>query len=173
AGSASRADALTIVLDTPNPTFLRPASGDAMYVMDGTITLDPTYLVDRISVANAYDNATHSFNVVAGFDKGVLDWFGMASATPGLGYTGHLFDITVSAGDPLGIYDFAIGAPLPVFIVGEENPTLGMLEASADFTITVAEGGGVPEPAAWALMLIGLGLAGASLRARRTPSATA
>ncbi|WP_293906712.1 hypothetical protein, partial [Phenylobacterium sp.] len=46
AGSASRADALTIVLDTPNPTFLRPASGDAMYVMDGTITLDPTYLVD-------------------------------------------------------------------------------------------------------------------------------
>lgn len=36
-----------------------------------------------------------------------------------------------------------------------------------DFTFTPGASGGVPEPAAWAMMIAGFGLAGASLRRRR------
>jgi hypothetical protein len=49
-------------------------------------------------------------------------------------------------------------------------------EVEATFTLTRAAAaavGGVPEPASWALMIGGFGMAGASLRRRRTMAATA
>ena len=51
---------------------------------------------------------------------------------------------------------------------GSSTGNLGSLDVS--FATT---GGGVPEPAAWALMLAGFGLAGAGLRRRRGASASA
>jgi hypothetical protein len=42
-----------------------------------------------------------------------------------------------------------------------------------DIETPIASGGGVPEPASWALMILGFGLTGASVRARRQVGATA
>ena len=48
----------------------------------------------------------------------------------------------------------------------------GSADALVDWKITYA-GGGVPEPASWALMITGFGLMGATLRRRRSPAARA
>ncbi len=51
--------------------------------------------------------------------------------------------------------------------------TMHGLDRSVDFTITSLNPGGVPEPATWALMIIGMGATGAALRRRKTTAIAA
>ena len=62
------------------------------------------------------------------------------------------------------VYDF--GSGLPAFV--EQSPTSGGGWVAQTITAGIPTGG-VPEPAAWALMIAGFGLTGAALR-RRTPA---
>jgi hypothetical protein len=70
------------------------------------------------------------------------------------------FDLTFTGIDP-GSYNFSINALVDGGIIATETDA---------FTVT---GGGVPEPASWALMIGGFGLAGATLRRRRAQPALA
>jgi hypothetical protein len=76
------------------------------------------------------------------------------SSPPGVGSSGS-FNFVLHAGD---IYGFYIFTPDGVFGRG-------------DIAVTLSPG--VPEPASWALMIGGFGLAGVALRRRRAAAATA
>ncbi len=51
--------------------------------------------------------------------------------------------------------------------------TMHELERPVDFTITSLKAGAVPEPATWALMIMGIGATGAALRRRKTTAIAA
>ena len=55
-------------------------------------------------------------------------------------------------------------------VVTDTGPPSAMLVSGLTGT---ASAGGVPEPASWALMIAGFGLAGAQLRRRRTAAVAA
>jgi hypothetical protein len=85
-------------------------------------------------------------------------------------------DAPLSAGNNGGsnIWDSANGGPISgvstsaQWIWSQSDPV-----GEAFFSTTITDpqiGGGVPEPAAWALMIVGFGLTGAALRQRRTPA---
>ena len=63
-----------------------------------------------------------------------------------------------------------VGIGIPTEIVFRNGTPLGDAEAGLDNVSLTA---GVPEPAAWAMMILGFGLAGASLRRRRPDAAQA
>ncbi len=72
----------------------------------------------------------------------------------------------------LGTINFATGSVTGISL----NPTQGVGYAFHDFqqgqTFTLGlVAGGVPEPSAWALMILGFGVAGAALRARKRQTA--
>jgi hypothetical protein len=82
------------------------------------------------------------------------------------------------AGDPTtsGIFTAAVtaGQTYTVFLDNNGNVSqsgeaafAGQMNGDFDWQIDERNGGGVPEPAAWALMLVGFGGMGAALRRRR------
>jgi hypothetical protein len=123
----------------------------------------------------AYDNQAGAFfDSLAGF-KGVSFTYGAFSDGQfnfysGFGGTGTLVGVVLMpANNPYAPFDpnggtFSGVAHSGVLVGG--NAELGV----DDLTLKT---GGVPEPAEWALMIGGLGLAGATLRRRRAVAATA
>lgn len=106
-----------------------------------------------------------------------LDAFSLASmniAYDSLGYTGghnHVYSTAYTATP-------AIGGVAPGVYVGFEDlafpgSDFNYNDESFVFGNTTSTGGGVPEPATWAMMLMGFGLMGAGLRARRSGTANA
>jgi len=79
-----------------------------------------------------------------------------------ISYNGLAFDSFTFA------YTNAAGSPF----TGGGNANTGLIEIVDNVTYA-AGGGAVPEPAAWALMISGFGLAGAALRRRRSVAAVA
>lgn len=69
-----------------------------------------------------------------------------------------------------GAADFVSGLNTLSFVVTDTGPPSALLVSGLSGT---ALEGGVPEPASWALMIGGFGLAGAALRRRRPAAATA
>lgn len=113
----------------------------------------------QISFTNLDAGSPHAVAYLNSFDPGNIatNYLGDAGSTPGAGGTG-IFQVKVGAGDAL-VLDF-----------GGVNSQFGRYDytveafSDADF----GQSFGVPEPATWALMLTGFGLAGVSLRRRRT-----
>jgi len=101
------------------------------------------------------------------FQNGLLTWDGPAQLTWGNGNTG-LMTITLNGGQ----FSNGIGGlnGLPIDLL--PNSAFG-LKVSATFDWDRDPTGAVPEPATWALMIGGFGLAGAALRRRRTLTAAA
>ena len=96
--------------------------------------------------------------------------------------------VTLSAFDRFGAFlgsvtdtddkPFGQGPVLELNLAGIQSVTFGGTSGTVGFdnfefnTVTAAPlAGGVPEPASWALMIAGFGLAGASLRRRRAAAA--
>jgi len=78
-----------------------------------------------------------------------------------ISYTGSAFDNFTFA------YTNAQGSPF----TGGGNVSTGLIEIVDNVTFDAGVSGAVPEPATWALMIGGFGLAGATLRRRRTITA--
>lgn len=92
------------------------------------------------------------------------------------GFTGghDLFDFRVtdaeeSAFDFFAPYGPVAGAALFIGQLDDIDTSRGALsfEAAGDVTFSAAQGGAVPEPATWAMMVLGFGGIGGALRARR------
>ena len=105
---------------------------------------------------------------------------GVDGVAPSIGFGSGLFASLNINGTPLGFTQFAGPslfsgtADAPVFAPGVFNLT-SIVSGSSTLTISSVDAGpggvgAVPEPAAWALMIGGFGLAGASLRRRRASS---
>jgi len=86
---------------------------------------------------------------------------------PGVDYYGIF--VSTFSGVNINLYNTHSGGPnVPDNTATVYDDTINASVANGVFSVS----GGVPEPAAWAMMLVGVGLAGAALRgaAKRTPS---
>jgi hypothetical protein len=104
------------------------------------------------------------FSLQGFFQNGALTWGegGETDVHFGAGLTG-LLQVTVNGGD------FNQGA----FFGLDGGPRDGLNVAATFDWRNDATGAGVPEPASWALMIGGFGMAGATLRRRRATAVTA
>jgi len=134
-------------------------------VIIGQLVIDPA--ATGIPIVSPFDSSSHATTVLPS-----LVGFSPQSApiSASTSYTrvvspGDVFDIAYELNSQfaLGTIDLShtatISFDLPdgVFLTSAGGATFGTPPAT---------GGGVPEPAAWALMIMGFGLAGATLRAR-------
>lgn len=142
--------------------FVLSGSRDAIFQLDSNpipTTSSTSVFGDQIQ-----------FSDVAGTFGGVT---GVASS---IRFGSGLFASLNINGTPLGFTQFA-GPSLfggtfnaPVFSPGTFALT-SIVSGSSTLTISEAVSSAVPEPATWAMMIVGLGLSGAALRARRRPLA--
>ena len=58
------------------------------------------------------------------------------------------------------------------FAYHEFDGAIGRLIADRNISLTLVDGGSVPEPATWAMMVGGFGIVGAAMRRRKRPSVT-
>lgn len=197
-GSVSSTDSidveLTVALDPGSSAITTNASGD---VTSGVTDADLIAAgIDPTAVASSDINV--SFSCSGTFTTGCggppYD-FNFALAPSGLPFsqnldlepgstTNTLFGTFTPTGGiaPYGTYTFYDASIFAQFYDAQNNhlgdvsffDTCGSQQASCAFTRTVDSGpiaGGVPEPASWALMIGGFGLAGAALRRRREAAA--
>jgi len=71
--------------------------------------------------------------------------------------------ITLNSGDPLSTYTFSFNTTGGNLVFGENGPS----DQQGNILDNVGLTAGVPEPATWALMISGFGMAGVALRRRR------
>ncbi len=113
------------------------------------------------SVWYAHSIVARSDEVAAFLNSALL---GSATVTNGIDRASRLNlasgIYTVAAGDVL-TFDFTKTA-------GQTFGSMAGIDATIDFTpSTIGGGGGVPEPATWAMMILGFGLVGGMTRSRR------
>ena len=130
-----------------------------------TVTLtafDPSWL-SEVALAFTQSNGI----------TGVFFTPGFADADPGTATYSDTADLVA-----LGL-DFAVGADgilrleyFEDFDDGSVNPDGRWDSGSITFTYEAVAGPGVPEPATWAMMIGGFGMAGAAMRRRRKVSVT-
>ncbi|WP_333572814.1 PEPxxWA-CTERM sorting domain-containing protein [Sphingomonas sp.] len=102
-----------------------------------------------------------AFLTTAGIDQpanGGVTWMPTAGDFGSNAYAGGDFVYT-NAGDSL---DAVVGKEWD-----DSNGVFGDVQFQADFSVGATSGAGVPEPAAWALLIGGFGIAGSTLRLRR------
>lgn len=68
---------------------------------------------------------------------------------------------------PLGIYSAFIAGPASVTLSFTQNNAEGAISGGFTLSTPPAPTPGIPEPAAWALLIAGFGLTGAAMRRRR------
>ena len=128
-------------------------------------------------------------NVAAGFDTGFSFFYSSANVSnvsvwSGADGTGTLLGTLPLAGQansacPTGATGFyCTWTPVGVYFAGTAHSInfagAANFVAFDDITFgSATAGGGVPEPATWALMIAGMGLAGGALRRRRSLAAVA
>jgi hypothetical protein len=129
-----------------------------------------------------------NFYIALGSTPG-MDWYRFTSVNLPFGTSTNFFTSGLTSGDAFSIWGFSGGAPLVGVATGYTSGTLvsaSMVLAGqsiagmtlipgtyvfglpGDTVMLNIAGGSVPEPATWAVMLLGFGLAGAALR-RREP----
>ena len=118
-----------------------------------TMSEDLNGITSNISPANGFDFDSDPFLTAFPF-----------SLAPGESYSGLLFRLTVPAGSAVGPYLGSVA-----LIGGPNNTQLG----SQAFSIAVSPAvplptSSVPEPAAWGMMVLGMGAVGFAMRRRRT-----
>ena len=115
--------------------------------------------VDRGAGAALF-STTFSVGAGEGWDGATVSW-GVGAANYWLGFFSN---------DSLGMRNGA-PAPLPAYAFTTENGQWQRYDY-LDIGIRVFDGGAVPEPGTWALLLIGFGAIGAGMRARRRTRVT-
>ena len=101
----------------------------------------------------------------------IMGTFGGTTQTASIGFGSNIFAQLNVGGTTLGFTQyggpdlFTLSGMTPVFNVGTFNLS-SITSGPAQIRIS-AVAGAVPEPAAWAMMLMGFGLMGAALRYRR------
>lgn len=160
ASAAVPASAAALLFDFAGP------SGTAMFELDSNPTPDFSRTVIGDSGQFGFNDVAGTFNGVAGtastisFGSGIIASLNIVA--PGLGFTQF-----GSSSAPL----FTGSFDSPTFQTGTyqlNNPFFG------DGTLTISNGAGaVPEPATWAMMLLGFGALGGIMRStRRKQNAT-
>ena len=135
------------------------------------------------------EGASVNINVAAGFDTGFSFFYSSAAVSnvsvwSGVDGTGTLLGTLSLAGQNNAncgagaIYPYCNWSPIGVSFAGIAQSInfagAANFVAFDDITFgSATAGGGVPEPAAWALMIAGMGLAGGALRRRRSLAAVA
>jgi hypothetical protein len=157
----------------PQPTLTALASGDVdgmrsgagaylayYYEVTGALSISSTIN----GSARAFISTGHMSKLLSisgqGDDQASPSWF--VSVTPGIM---NLIEMRVSAGgaDFDGAYSaYAFADPIISFVGPHDGYSLAFSPGIGN-----GGGGGVPEPATWAMMLTGFGLAGMALRRRR------
>jgi hypothetical protein len=139
----------------------------------GTLDYSAPITVSFFDPSNTSNAATTDHVKVLG------DLFGLGSGTVTLNafdLSGNLLgSVTDTDNKPLGqgpVLEFDMAGIHSVSFSGTSG-TVGFDNFEFDPVVTATVTASVPEPAGWALMIAGFGLAGAALRRRRTAAATA
>jgi PEP-CTERM motif len=161
---AASAHALVVHFDPPLfDFFVHDPSVGSLFVPEDTVEVHPLnipgsfgYIVGGVTfVGFGEDGETLTFGA------GTSSQFQLVSATP-------LWDVTVLAkNEPQG---YEVSFPT---LVTDPHQTVVFTNPANGQTVDVNVSLGVPEPAGWALMLIGFGALGAALRGRRRSLAAA
>lgn len=154
---ASSANAATLLFElNTTPLFGSPQS--AIFELDS----NPT--PDRINDQSAFGIEQIFFDNVSGIFNGIEGTANIGFGRGGvakiqvLGPAGAMNRVNASAGGPNALFTGSLQAP--VFAPGSPTLTRG--------TLTITEvGAAVPEPATWAMMLIGFGAIGFAMRRRK------
>jgi hypothetical protein len=147
-------DLVTVGLTTTMMTSLTGQGGsNAQVVWDDSVASSQKDLCSSTLAA-----ATACVHDAAGLFDGTITFAAVS------GEVGQIH-LDVDAGTGLGGTGFASVDP---FMFVENDPTgIYSLDISSDVPNALPTAGGVPEPAGWALMLAGFGLAGTALRRQR------
>jgi hypothetical protein len=95
------------------------------------------------------------------------------SSATGIAYDGTNFLVSNIFNSSIGVYDFTSGALLnTVHLTGSMGGFL-IEDLSIDYAARPDTGGGIPEPATWATMILGFGAIGSLMRRRRLQLAMA
>ena len=148
---------LTDGIIAPSPWFTTPAPYVGWRFISPEITFNFAPLADLANVTFRFDNAKGAGGVFLpdslSFDFGS----GYQLGTPTLTTEGHL-----------GVFSYNFtGINVSSFKVRIDSAQEWVMLTEVDFDGTLSDVAAVPEPASWALMIGGFGLAGAALRRRR------
>jgi hypothetical protein len=173
-GAASAAGAASFV----EPWTTSPSGAISVTIGDNGLG------VDGGSTDAVNGNSTHTFDASTGIFTDTFDFFlptGLAGASAittlsgvavnDLNFTGITFNSTAGTTSTgggvstahVGLQPIVFGGPQQLVITGTGG-SAATFGGNVSFVLTPA---GVPEPASWALMIVGFGSAGALLRRRR------
>lgn len=112
-------------------------------------------------------DALFSANII---NTGMVAWQGTGGLKWDLG-PGSYFVVFSATDDSQSYMPGGASQPLAAYLHGGEGNWRRLREQNLGIRLTGAAGGAVPEPAAWAMLIGGFGLAGAALRRKRTSTA--
>ena len=161
--------------------FTSDSLGVISYQSGGTGNFSANAPSSGHTVAFFLDGAGDTMNVASGFTTGFSFFYadqvgftGSVSVFDGLNGSGSLLATLSLPSTPT---PYEVFVPVGVTFSGTAKSVVfggsANFIAFDDITLGSATAGGAPEPATWALMIGGMGLAGAALRRRRSAAVAA
>jgi hypothetical protein len=177
--SASAANAAVIIYNThlfgsnETPPNASTAVGFSQVIIDdtlNTLTVDETFQGLSLPAAAAHIHCCVAPGVIGSV---AVPFVGFPAATSGI-YS-HAFDLTLTstyAGGFLAAHGGTAASAEAALLAGLASGLAYANIHNANFPVGEIRGqlAAVPEPAAWALMIVGFGLAGVGLRRGRRPA---